>query len=94
MLMQITYLQWHFLRHFATLTLWGRAEFTITWENRLELLFKTKKCNSFIVNIRGKCYLQACALIFLLSPDATSSQKNSQASQITYYNYDLFQKPF
>lgn len=94
MLMQITYLQWHFSWLFATLTLWGRVEFITTCKNWLELLFKTKKCNSFIVNIRGEYYLQACALIFLLSPDSTSSQKNSQPSQITYYNYDLFQNPF
>lgn len=94
MLMQITYLQWHFLWHFATLTLWGRAEFTITCKNGLEFLFKTKKCYSFIVNIRGEYYLQGCVLIFLLSSNTTSSQKNSQPSQITYYNYDLLQNPF
>lgn len=47
------HLQWHFLWHFATLTLWGRAEYTIICKNGLELLFKTKKCYSFIVNIEG-----------------------------------------
>lgn len=49
----------------ATLTPWGRAEFTTTCKNWLELLFKAKQCYSFIVNIRGECYLQGCALIFL-----------------------------
>lgn len=49
----------------ATLTFGGRAEFTTTCRNWLALLFKARQCYSFIVNIRGKCYLQGCALIFL-----------------------------